>query len=103
MSDEIYNSDKLRELPVGTTFHVVNGYWDGEIVLDNNFEKSVRIIGGHGYSARQVIIDTKEKPIKIKSDFELILSDIILPEDAGQVPDLTKEYLEYLETEYGIR
>lgn len=103
MSDEIYNSDKLRELPVGTTFHVVNGYWDGEIILDDNFDKAVKIIDGHGYPARQVIKDTKEKPIKIKSGFELILSDIILPEDAGQVPDLTKEYLEYLETEYGIR
>lgn len=103
MSDGTYNSDKLRELPVGTTFHVVNGYWDGEIVLDDNFDRAVKIIGGHGYPARQVIKDTKEKPIKIKNDIELILSDIVLPEDAGQIPDLTKEYFEYLETEYGIR
>ena len=95
---------KLIELPVGTTFYVVNGDWRGEIVLDKDFDKAVKILPNHTRRMSYGIsIDPTEVKVlqsqqyrKITENDNPILSDIEYPADTGVVPDLNKEYFDYL-------
>lgn len=95
---------KLIELPVGTTFYVINGDWRGEIVLDKDFDKAVKILPNHTRRMSYGIsIDPTEIKVlqnqqyrKIAENDNPILSDIEYPEDSGVVPDLNKEYFDYL-------
>ena len=95
---------RLLDLPVGTTFYVENGNWRGQIVLDKDFEKAIKILPN---SSRQIgavtCFDPTEIRIlrnqtyrKITEDVDLILSDIVVPEDANSVPESSKEYFDYL-------
>ena len=44
---------RLIDLPVGTTFYAVNGDWRGEIVLDKDFDKAIKILPNH---TRRIIL-----------------------------------------------
>ena len=95
---------KLMDLPVGTTFYVVNGDWRGEIVLDKDFDKAVKILPNHTRRMSYGIsIDPTEIKVlqsqqyrKITENDNPTLSDIEYTADAGVVPDLNKEYFDYL-------
>lgn len=98
------NNMRLIDLPVGTTFYVVNGDWRGEIVLDKDFDKAVKILPNHTRRMSYGIsIDPTEIKVlqnqqyrKIAENDNPILSDIEYPEDSRVVPDLNKEYFDYL-------
>lgn len=95
---------RLIDLPVGTTFYVVNGDWRGEIVLDKDFDKAVKILPNHTRRMSYGIsIDPTEIKVlqnqqyrKIAENDNPILSDIKYPADTGVVPDFNKEYFNYL-------
>lgn len=95
---------KLMDLPVGTTFYVVNGDWRGEIVLDKDFDKAVKILPNHTRRMSYGIsIDPTEIKVlqsqqyrKITENDNPTLSDIEYHPDIWVVPDLNKEYFDYL-------
>ena len=95
---------RLIELPVGTTFYVINGDWRGEIVLDKDFDKAVKILPNHTRRMSYGIsIDPTEVKVlqsqqyrKITENDNPILSDIEYPSDIGVVQDSSKEYFDYL-------
>lgn len=98
------NNMKLMDLPVGTTFYVVNGDWRGEIVLDKDFDKAIKILPNHtrrmsyGFSIdpTEVEVLQNQRYRKITENDNLMLSDIEYPADAGVVQDSSKEYFDYL-------
>lgn len=98
------NNMKLMDLPVGTTFYVVNGDWRGEIVLDKDFDKAIKILPNHtrrmsyGFSIdpTEVEVLQNQRYRKITENDNLILSDIEYPVDVGVVQDSSKEYFDYL-------
>lgn len=94
----------LLDLPVGTTFYVENGNWKGQIVLDKDFDKAIKILP---HSSKRVgvvtCLDHAEIRVlqnqtyrKITGDMDLILSNVVVPEDANLVPESGREYFEYL-------
>lgn len=97
---------RLFDLPVGTTFYVENGNWRGQIVLDKDFDKAIKILP---HSSRRVgavtCLDPAEIRVlqsqtysKIKEDSDLVLSDIVVPEDVNLVQESSKEYFDYLKS-----
>lgn len=98
----------LRTLPVGTKFTVVNGDWSGQIILDDDFDKAVKIIPKKSFTTGfMTVLDKHELSVierqektrnykKITGDEDLILENIIIPEDYNVVPEPSKEYFEYL-------
>lgn len=98
------SSMRLIDLPVGTTFYVVNGDWRGEVVLDKDFDKVIKVLPNHTRRMSYGIsIDPTEIKVlqsqqykKITENDNLELSDIKYPVDSGIVPDSNKEYFDYL-------
>lgn len=95
---------RLIDLPIGTTFYAVNGDWRGEIVLDKDFDKAIKILPNHtrrmsyGFSIdpTEIKVLQNQRYRKITEDDNLILSDIEYPADTGVVQDSSKEYFDYL-------
>lgn len=95
---------RLISLPVGTTFYVINGDWRGEIVLDKDFDKAVKILPNHTrrmsygfyFDPTEIEVLQTQQYRKINESDNLELSDIKYPEDIGIVPDSSMEYFDYL-------
>lgn len=95
---------RLISLPVGTTFYVINGDWRGEIVLDKDFDKAVKILPNHTrrmsygfyFDPTEIEVLQTQQYRKINESDNLELSDIKYPEDIGVVTDSSMEYFDYL-------
>lgn len=95
---------KLIDLPVGTTFYVINGDWRGEIVLDEDFDKAVKVLPNHtrrmsygiSFDPTEIKVLQNQQYRKITENDSLELSDIKYPADSGVVQDSSKEYFDYL-------
>lgn len=95
---------KLMDLPVGTTFYVVNGDWRGEIVLDKDFDKAIKVLPSHtrrmsygiSIDPTEIKVLQNQQHRKITENDSLELSNIKYPSDSGVVPDSSKEYFDYL-------
>lgn len=62
MKDNYGEYTKMITLPVGTKFFVVNGHWEGEIILKDGI-KHIRVEGDKEYPIK----DTDENVIEIQS------------------------------------
>lgn len=88
---------KLIDLPVGTTFYVVNGDWRGEVVLDKDFDKAIKVLPNHtrrmsygiSIDPTEIKVLQNQRYRKVTENDSLELSDVIYPVDSGVV----KEYI----------
>lgn len=95
---------RLISLPVGTTFYVINGDWRGEIVLDKDFDKAVKILPNHTrrmsygfyFDPTEIEVLQTQQYRKINESDNFELSDIKYSKDIGVVPDSSMEYFDYL-------